>query len=116
MTARLYALHGFLGLPSDWDLLRQPLHAIDLFSIGKPLSTLWSWAQDFNRQVSADNTNILIGYSLGGRLGMHALIDQPHLWQGGVFVSAHSGLSFSHDRDKRIQSDAQWAQRFLQEP
>jgi 2-succinyl-6-hydroxy-2,4-cyclohexadiene-1-carboxylate synthase len=110
---KLYALHGFLGLPTDWkpfDLITDPLEFMH-----EELD-FWNWARYFNSTVKKEEKNILLGYSLGGRLAMHALISSPELWSGAIFISAHPGLDSDKERNARLLSDRQWAERFLKDP
>ena len=58
---------------------------------------------------------ILIGYSLGGRLALHALIDRPHQWLAAIIVSAHVGLEDPQERKERKLLDQKWAERFESE-
>ncbi len=122
MSTKIYALHGFLGLPSDWDRIGQgiekPLEALDLFSISHPRYGLQNWGMALNRWVAIQPVEkpILLGYSLGGRLAMHALIDAPQQWAGAILISANPGLSISEERDPRLQIDIDWARRFLHDP
>lgn len=122
MVTTLYALHGFLGLEEDWkwlfreSSLQSQLKTISLLEIEKPCS-LNSWADTFNRDVSLDSSGkrILMGYSLGGRLAIHALIKQPHLWDAAVIISAHPGLTSDRERKERAIIDENWAGRFENE-
>lgn len=109
----IYALHGFLGLPSDWDFLKG-LGALSSPEIYKNVTDYKTWARQFNASVNTEQRNILIGYSLGGRLALHALIDQPTLWHKGIIISSHPGIS-QKLRQERIQQDERWAQRFESE-
>lgn len=102
------ALHGFLGLPSDWKSL-QSAHSVDLFS-ESPIP-YWDWAQSFNKKHSGT----LVGYSLGGRLALHALIDDPSRWERAIIVSAHPGLHVDK-RPVRLVEDALWAEKFVHAP
>src|ERR1700722_16825830 len=94
----LYALHGFLGLPSDWThLFKQmstplidEIHAVDLF-VEDPVA-LNVWGRNL-KVPSTSGPRILLGYSLGGRLAMHALLGQTSKWDAAVMISAHPGLS-----------------------
>jgi 2-succinyl-6-hydroxy-2,4-cyclohexadiene-1-carboxylate synthase len=117
-STHLYVLHGFLGLPSDWNLLSQTLpysiKTIDLFN-DFPIQSLSSWAEVFNQFVHAEDSKvfrILLGYSLGARLAMHALLQAPHLWNAAVIVSGHPGLEDLQEREQRIERDRQWSGRF----
>jgi 2-succinyl-6-hydroxy-2,4-cyclohexadiene-1-carboxylate synthase len=109
-----YALHGFLGQPSDWSFLPEA-NAIDLFSqpsLGN--KNFAEWAKWFNDLTASISPKLLIGYSLGGRLALHALRDDPGGWAAAVIVSAHPGLA--EGREKRLEHDDLWAKRFLHEP
>lgn len=114
----LYALHGFMGLPSDWDVLQMPdLVACDITSIGKPSSSfgLWEWAQKFNDTLSPAQKPVLMGYSLGGRLALHALLLNPAFWSGVIIISANPGLNSSLEKEQRYREDEVWTERFLHE-
>ena len=142
----LIALHGFLGLPSDWapyrasvamplqsrsvwNDLREVLARIrqqtgsDLGSIHAPTASVAFdlWTEIFIRWIerSAEanplyKKPVLLGYSLGGRLAMHALAKRPELFQGAILVSANPGtLVTPEERDLRYTSDEKWAELFL---
>lgn len=121
MNTKIYALHGFLGLPWDWDVIEQalgcPLKAIDLQSISQPKNGLEQWGQAFNKYVAKEpeQERILLGYSLGGRLALHALIDRPELWTCAIIVSANTGLQSNEEKKRRLQTDMEWSQRFLKD-
>lgn len=111
----LYALHGFLGLMKDWDELLPEAKKIDLFAIGKPSSQvgLKEWGNIFNQEIDhSEKQKVLIGYSLGGRLALHALLQEPHRWNAAVIISAHPGLESEIEKVQRNVEDAKWAKRF----
>lgn len=103
---RIWGLHGFLGLPTDWKQYNFIAPVIN------KASSLESWAKDFNNTVDSvpHKKNILVGYSLGGRLALHAALDQPGLWDQVVLVSTHLGLERGHR--ERLSHDSVWAERF----
>ncbi len=112
----IWSIPGFLGLAADWQLLpSQALQGINPYAF--PLSSLADWARHFNIWMSEQTQapEILMGYSMGGRLALHALIDRPSQWKAAIIVSAHPGLSEAKEREKRQARDQQWAQRFAQE-
>jgi len=76
---RIVALHGFLGLPSDWDFLREA--GFDIASEG----------------------DVILGYSRGGRLALHALLNGAK-YKAAVFVSTRVSPAEGSRED--------WAQRF----
>ena len=73
-------LPGFLGLPSDWDFLPWP--------------------------HSATEGDVLLGYSMGGRLALQLLESQR--FRCAIIVSA--GLNAADDDRRR--RDEEWARRF----
>jgi 2-succinyl-6-hydroxy-2,4-cyclohexadiene-1-carboxylate synthase len=108
------ALHGFLGLPADWDLLR--MDGVTTYPINNlSWKNLHDWARQFNVEVKPDASQILMGYSLGGRLALHALLQNPHLWKASILISVHPGLDNPSDLSLRLENDLQWADRFLNE-
>lgn len=121
---RIFALHGFLGSPDDWNILsgnvglRHDLNTPDLFA-SMPNGSMQEWAKAFNRHVAKSDTSrkgsVLIGYSLGGRLALHALVEDPSLWSGAVIVSAQSGLADEKEKQARLETDKRWAARLEQE-
>lgn len=114
MTLNLYALHGFLGTPDDWKILEDlPHSAVDLFKHAG--AGLEEWAEQFNSSVHTQG-NVLIGYSLGARLALHALVLEPAKWQAAVIVSGHSGFDNEADRARRRERDLGRALKFANEP
>ncbi len=84
--------------------------------------TLRSWAQVFCdrwraglKKHGADELAkpVLMGYSMGGRLAMHALVTDPQLWSAAVIVSGHPGLVSDDLKLQRQLSDTKWAERIL---
>ncbi len=80
---KIRTLSGFLGLPSDWDFLPWP--------------------------HSATEGDVLLGYSMGGRLALQVLEHQP--FRCAVIVSA--GLN-APDEERRAR-DEEWGRRFESE-
>lgn len=120
----LWCLHGNLQQPAVWDGLTQTigiqslqLNVINLWETLAP--DCWAWADAFCETVrTADGSSkhYLLGYSLGGRLALHALINAPELWSGAVIVSADPGTTDSQKRARCLSRDRIWAKRFLTEP
>lgn len=114
----IHAIHGFLGLPRDWEFLNIPnLYTYDLANpaIAPASDGFWGWAQRFNHLSQPDN-GLLMGYSLGGRLAMHALLDNPAKWKGAILISSHTGFKTEKEKSARLLADAAWAERFEKEP
>ncbi len=111
-NASLIALHGFLGLPTDWDCFSQ----IQAMNVEAQDRGLWEWAEGFNARAPKGRPRILMGYSLGGRLALHALLASQTLWDAAVIISAHPGLASHVDREARLQKSLAWADRFEKDP
>lgn len=115
----IICLHGFLGNPTDWMSLElekyidAEFHYPSLFSKGRSITPFREWAKSFNESVTSGS--LLVGYSLGGRLAMHAVLDSPHLYRGAVIISSHYGLKNAEERSVRLQYDKKWAERFRQD-
>lgn len=112
-----FALHGFLGKPADWNDIfkKNNVYTIDLYK--EPIVSLDDWAIHFNAHASTHKgPRTLIGYSMGGRLALHALIQQPSLWNAAIIISAHPGLISTADISQRLAADETWAKRFETDP
>jgi 2-succinyl-6-hydroxy-2,4-cyclohexadiene-1-carboxylate synthase len=124
----IHFLHGFLGKPSDWNFIHDKkstnkyiFHSIEDFMPNDPIKEkyLQKWAVKFNdfifksSQFGGDK-NILVGYSLGGRLALHSLCKNNN-WKGAIIVSANPGLTNENDKLARLENDKKWARRFLED-
>ena len=118
---RIVALHGQVGMASDWDGVggRMSLFGNDLEAVD-----LWSCLEDggvgldeFGRELNAREADgqVLLGYSMGGRLALHALLDHPEKWKMAVIVSAHGGVSVEERNARRLVDDM-WAEKALKLP
>ncbi len=131
MMMSLHYLHGFLGKSEDWNSLvlgEHRTYTYNLFSHegSFPLKNLDVSAAEFNRlALLTPAPRVWIGYSLGGRIGLHAslqgAVQDPQIWAGGVVISAHPGLSGKSGvpvepeeklRAERFQADLLWSKRF----
>ena len=124
-TIECWCLHGALGMAADWRGLAKRLAAAQ---IGSRAVDLWRFLEgrelplaEFGAALNADalgeraraGGRALLGYSLGGRLALHALLEAGHPWQAAVIVSAHAGLGDAAERAARRAEDAAWAARAL---
>jgi 2-succinyl-6-hydroxy-2,4-cyclohexadiene-1-carboxylate synthase len=88
-----------------WRFLEcQPMPLTDF---GKALNA------DASGQIFRGSGRALVGYSMGGRLALHALLEKPHPWQSAVIIGAHPGLESSAERESRSGQDATWASKAL---
>jgi 2-succinyl-6-hydroxy-2,4-cyclohexadiene-1-carboxylate synthase len=65
--------------------------------------------------VEAGGAGTYLGYSLGGRVGLHAALDAPDTVRGLVLVGATGGLDTDADRRARIAADEALAARLEDE-
>lgn len=119
-----WLLHGSVGSASDWRnfsarLVERKLgtRAVDLwrFLDCAPM-THAGFGAALNAEVqdgSGRKPRVLIGYSMGGRLALHALLEKDHPWSAAVIVSSHPGLESGAERASRRERDATWASRAL---
>ncbi|MCB1118883.1 MAG: hypothetical protein KDK65_02885 [Chlamydiia bacterium] len=110
-------LHGFMGEPEDWQAWPEPKSCPSLsdYPINRGLR---GWAKAFNSDPRWQTlTNpILVGYSLGGRLALHAITEENHPWKQAILLSTHPGFKTAQEKQERLKHDQQWAHRFLTEP
>ncbi len=57
-----------------------------------------------------------MGYSLGGRLALHAILANPNHWQGAIIIGAHPGFANEKAKEDQRIRDAAWGKQFLEEP
>ena len=110
-TPEILALHGNLGRVEDWTRLGLAgLRAVDLWDfVGLDFH---AFAGELAGPLAEGMEKpVLAGYSLGGRLALHAMALFPERWGGAVIASAHPGLCCVEDRLARRTSDAIWAER-----
>lgn len=105
--AKVIALHGMLGAPSDWDGFGYEARALE------SAPHFLAWAERFCAGISG--RPVLLGYSMGARLAMHAALLAPDLFSGLVLVSGNPGLADEEARRARREEDERWALRFESE-
>lgn len=104
---KIIALHGFLGKNADWELYKNfPLIPIDPFILSpQHFLSLNEFGAKLNKEIEG-NENVLLGYSMGGRLGLHALIQNPKKWKAAIIISTHTGLTNTTEKQERLKNDA----------
>jgi 2-succinyl-6-hydroxy-2,4-cyclohexadiene-1-carboxylate synthase len=120
-----WCLHGAVGMAADWRGFAKNLASA---GIGTRAVDLWRFLDccpmplpEFAKALNADasgevfrgNGRALLGYSMGGRMALHALLEKNHPWQAAVIVSTHPGLEIEIDRAVRRAADAEWATQAL---
>lgn len=132
----IVCLHGFWGQSKDsapfFSALKKrnpsrslQLWAPDFFREESPLSPrhgFVDWARNFEEALIKqpfDDGILFLGYSLGGRLLLHALAQlqsSERKWpiRQAYFLSSNPGWIDESDIPKRRRWETQWIQRFLQ--
>lgn len=95
---KITAIHGFLGLPADWTFLAPH------FEVETP-----------DPGSIPGRGDILLGYSMGGRLALHALLNGA-IYRRAVIVSSGLGVEGEDARRARREADQDWARMFESAP
>lgn len=118
-------LHGFMGSAEDWapvvERLKEHYYclAIDLPGHGKSLSLSSRKLYDMPRTAALvvellERLKVkrvsLVGYSMGGRLGLYLALKHPSRFQKVVLESASPGLKTAAERAERRKQDERLAQ------
>ncbi len=72
------------------------------------------WAEKFCssiRMAPPVPKDVILGYSMGGRLAMQALVTDPVLWSGAILISSDPGLDNQAERNEVGRRDMEWSQR-----
>lgn len=123
----LICLHGFLGEGSDWEkfaeaflesslqwqvvMIDLPGHSDEEADWICPSADEFS--QDLRDFVAAEGwgTAAIAGYSLGGRLGLHAALSFPEVFPVFIGISTTAGIDDEAERARRVESDSALASR-----
>lgn len=97
---RLY-LHGFMGTHADWAQIKRPGETT--FDYGSR-----EWPAEIDHildQIEHRKTKpLIVGYSMGARLGLSLALHAPDRFAGLVMISGHPGLPVA-DRAERLARD-----------
>ena len=110
-------LHGFAQTSRCWRPLvdrlghRRTIVALDLAGHGPEPAAPRSLADDADRVCELGGPGTYLGYSLGGRVALHAALRHPEAVRRLVLVSATAGIEDERDRAARRASDDALATR-----
>lgn len=122
----ILALHGFLGMPQDFEALKTgfeemntgyqivPVDYTNLRGL-TPDVGFDRWGENFNLWAHKNFPNkkkVILGYSQGGRLALHSVAQNPKAWAGAVYLSTNPGLASDSEKLARKDGDLRWSQRF----
>ena len=119
MPQRLVLLHGFTQTRQSWRRTvaalggRYRALAPDLPGHGqaaerRPAS--FSACTAYVRALAGDRC-VLVGYSMGGRIALHAALAQPAIVERLVLIGASPGLADAAERERRRRQDEALADR-----
>ena len=123
---KIFCIHGNFQTAKVWQFLEDRLKAEisdldmvceDLYA--KQFEGFDGWTEDFCNRVESEGNgekSILLGYSLGGRLALHACVRRPDLWKAVVVAGADPGLETEEDKRFQLERDRNWAGRLTNEP
>jgi len=108
----IIALHGFLGLSTDWNEL------LKNFSFTAPDLSQYDnlsfedFVEQFNQDIKINYKKppSLLGYSMGGRLALSALCSSPENYSSAVIISANPGIN--DEKSTRLAQDKKLAMSF----
>lgn len=118
MTARAVLAHGFTQTARSWAGIEQRLAraapAIETVAVDLPghgdahdlVTDLWGAADHL---VDAGGRGSYVGYSMGGRVALHAALAHPDCVEQLVLIGATAGIERSAERSERRASDERLA-------
>jgi 2-succinyl-6-hydroxy-2,4-cyclohexadiene-1-carboxylate synthase len=112
----LICLHGFMGGTGDWHSFAENLPSCEVISVMLPGHD-GHRPGDFSERLIATldalgrPSGVLVGYSLGGRLGLRAALEFPERFPVFVGVSTTAGLEGDLERRARFVADQKLADR-----
>ena len=123
---KIFCIHGNFQTVKVWQPLEERMKAgfSDLEMItedlcAKQFQSFDDWTEDFCGRVEVHangEKSILLGYSLGGRLALHACLSRPDLWKSAIVVGADPGLESEEEKKLQLHRDRNWAERLKREP
>ena len=123
---KIFCIHGNFQTAKVWQPLEERMKAgfSDLEMItedlcAKQFQSFDDWTEDFCGRVEVQangEKSILLGYSLGGRLALHACLSRPDLWKSAIVVGADPGLESEEEKKLQLHRDRNWAERLKREP
>ena len=123
---KIFCIHGNFQTVKVWQPLEERMKAgfsaLEMITedlCAKQFKTFDDWTEDFCGRVDAQangEKSILLGYSLGGRLALHACLSRPDLWKSAIVIGADPGLESGEDKKLQLHRDRDWAERLKREP
>ncbi len=108
--SRVTLLHGFLGSPSDWAEVLALLPAgitcdcVPLRELG--CRSIADAADTLAKRLEVRPCDLLVGYSMGGRIALELAATRPELAPRLMLLSASPGLPLAHAAEADAGHDA----------
>lgn len=103
-------VHGFTQTHRSWIEPASGIHNstrvfIDAPDHGDSQDTSMNLQQTATELANIAHDSVLVGYSMGARMALHAIITHPNSFTGAILIGVTPGLSDPHDRTERIAAD-----------
>lgn len=117
---RLVLAHGFTQTRRSWVTLEELLRhrrpdletvAVDLPGHGDAAEVRGDLWRSADHLVERGGSGTYVGYSMGGRVALHAALAHPEAIEGLVLIGATAGIDDTDDRAARRAADEQLALR-----
>lgn len=112
----VWTLHGAVGSHKDWKDFRLDSEITQSVNLWRFLQCCPKSIEEtgiaLNNEITSVNPTLL-GYSMGGRIALHALLAENSPWEKAIIVSADTGISNEESRARRRQRDTEWASQAL---
>lgn len=117
---RLVFVHGFTQTASSWKPIAELFVAdgyesmvVDVPGHGASADVQVDLRRGADMLTSLCGAAVYVGYSLGGRLCMHAALMYPHLVRGLAIVGASPGIADENERAARRAADNELADHIV---
>lgn len=117
---RLVFVHGFTQTASSWKPIAEMFAAdgyesivVDVPGHGASVDVRVDLRSAADMVTSLCGAAVYVGYSLGGRLCLHAAVMNPHLVRGLALVGASPGLADDSEREARFAADNELASHII---
>lgn len=115
----LVMVHGFTQNSACWGPFASQLTTTnELILVDAPGHGRSNHDADGLKQAAADvvesaGSGVYLGYSMGGRIALHAALEYPNAVSGLVLIGATAGIRDEGERRLRMQSDNELADQLL---
>jgi len=120
MSPHLVLAHGFTQTSRSWDTMRGLLSdrmpdatavAVDMPGHGDASDRRGDLWEAADHLVDTGGSGVFIGYSMGGRVALHAAIARPDSVDRLVLIGATAGIDSERERALRREADEAIAER-----